>query len=55
MPSLKGSGGGFAELGYSIGAFTPYVRPEYIRLSVGLEDVEDIKEDLAQALAASQQ
>ncbi len=26
------------------------VRPEYIRLSVGLEDVEDIKADLDQAL-----
>lgn len=23
--------GGFAELGYSIGAFTPYIRPEYVR------------------------
>ena len=30
------------------------VRPEYIRLSVGLEDVEDIKADLEQALAESQ-
>ncbi|MGA2496759.1 MAG: O-acetylhomoserine aminocarboxypropyltransferase/cysteine synthase [Tepidisphaeraceae bacterium] len=31
------------------------VRPEYIRLSVGLEDLEDIKADLDQALAASQE
>lgn len=31
------------------------VNPEYIRLSVGIEDVEDIKEDLDQALRASQQ
>ena len=30
------------------------VTPEYVRLSVGIEDVEDIKEDLDQALAASQ-
>jgi len=29
------------------------VRPEYVRLSVGIEDVEDIKADLEQALAAS--
>ena len=31
------------------------VTPEYIRLSVGIEDVEDIIEDLDQALNASQQ
>ena len=31
------------------------VTPEYIRLSVGIEDVQDIIEDLDQALAASQQ
>lgn len=30
------------------------VTPEFIRLSVGIEDVEDIKEDLDQALQASQ-
>jgi len=30
------------------------VTPEYVRLSVGIEDVEDIKADLDQALAASQ-
>ena len=30
------------------------VTPEYIRLSVGIEDVEDIKADLDQALTASQ-
>ncbi|MFP4355296.1 MAG: O-acetylhomoserine aminocarboxypropyltransferase/cysteine synthase family protein [Phycisphaerae bacterium] len=30
------------------------VTEEYIRLSVGIEDIEDIKADLAQALAASQ-
>jgi len=30
------------------------VTPEYIRLCVGIEDVEDIKEDLDQALKASQ-
>jgi O-acetylhomoserine (thiol)-lyase len=31
------------------------VTPEFIRLAVGLEDVEDIKADLDQALRASQQ
>ncbi|MFA6134623.1 MAG: PLP-dependent transferase [Phycisphaerae bacterium] len=31
------------------------VRPEYIRLSVGIEDIEDIKADLDQALAKAQQ
>ena len=31
------------------------VSPEFIRLCVGIEDVEDIKADLDQALAASQQ
>jgi O-acetylhomoserine (thiol)-lyase len=31
------------------------VSPEYIRLSVGIEDVEDIKDDLDQALNASQE
>ncbi len=30
------------------------VRPEYIRVSVGIEDIEDIKEDFDQALHASQ-
>jgi len=30
------------------------VTPEYIRVSVGIEDIEDIKRDLEQALAASQ-
>jgi O-acetylhomoserine (thiol)-lyase len=30
------------------------VTDEYIRLSVGIEDVEDIKQDLDQALRASQ-
>jgi O-acetylhomoserine (thiol)-lyase len=30
------------------------VTPEYVRLSIGLEDVEDIWADIAQALAASQ-
>jgi O-acetylhomoserine (thiol)-lyase len=30
------------------------VSPEYIRLSIGLEDIEDIKADLDQALKASQ-
>ena len=30
------------------------VSPEYIRLSVGIEDVEDIKDDIDQALNASQ-
>jgi O-acetylhomoserine (thiol)-lyase len=28
--------------------------PDYVRLSVGLEDVEDIKADIDQALQASQ-
>jgi hypothetical protein len=27
--------GGFAELGYTFGAFTPYVRPEYLRFPTG--------------------
>jgi hypothetical protein len=27
--------GGFAELGYTLGAFTPYLRPEYIRFPSG--------------------
>ncbi len=31
------------------------VTPDYVRLSIGLEDIEDIKADLEQALAASQQ
>ena len=31
------------------------VTPEYVRLSVGIEDVEDIKADLDQALKASQE
>jgi O-acetylhomoserine (thiol)-lyase len=30
------------------------VTPDYIRLSVGIEDVEDIKADIEQALQASQ-
>ena len=30
------------------------VTPEYVRISVGIEDIEDIKRDLDQALAASQ-
>jgi O-acetylhomoserine (thiol)-lyase len=30
------------------------VTPEFIRLSIGIEDIEDIKEDLDQALQASQ-
>ena len=30
------------------------VTPEYVRLSIGIEDVEDIKADLDQALRASQ-
>jgi O-acetylhomoserine (thiol)-lyase len=30
------------------------VTPEYVRLSVGIEDIEDIKADLDQALKASQ-
>jgi O-acetylhomoserine (thiol)-lyase len=30
------------------------VTPDYVRLSIGLEDIEDIKADLAQALEASQ-
>ena len=31
------------------------VTPEYIRVSVGIEDIEDIKQDFEQALEASQQ
>jgi O-acetylhomoserine (thiol)-lyase len=30
------------------------VTPDYVRLSVGIEDVEDIKADMDQALKASQ-
>ncbi|MES1261525.1 MAG: PLP-dependent transferase, partial [Acidobacteriota bacterium] len=30
------------------------VRPEYIRVSVGIEDIEDIREDFDQALRAAQ-
>ncbi|MBP1625081.1 MAG: O-acetylhomoserine aminocarboxypropyltransferase, partial [Acidobacteria bacterium] len=30
------------------------VTQEYIRVSVGIEDIEDIREDFAQALQASQ-
>jgi O-acetylhomoserine (thiol)-lyase len=30
------------------------VTPDYVRLSIGLEDVEDIKADIEQALRASQ-
>jgi O-acetylhomoserine (thiol)-lyase len=30
------------------------VKPEYVRLSVGIEDVEDLFADIDQALAASQ-
>jgi len=33
---------------------TAGVTPDYVRLSIGLEDIEDIKADLGQALAASQ-
>ncbi len=33
---------------------TAGVTPDYVRLSIGLEDIEDIKADLEQALAASQ-
>jgi O-acetylhomoserine (thiol)-lyase len=31
------------------------VTPDYVRLSIGIEDVEDIKADIDQALKASQQ
>jgi O-acetylhomoserine (thiol)-lyase len=31
------------------------VTPEYIRVSVGIEDIEDVREDFDQALRASQQ
>ena len=30
------------------------VTPDYVRLSIGIEDVEDIKADIDQALKASQ-
>jgi O-acetylhomoserine (thiol)-lyase len=30
------------------------VTPEFVRVAVGLEDMEDIKADFTQALAASQ-
>jgi O-acetylhomoserine (thiol)-lyase len=35
--------------------FATGVTPEYIRVSVGIEDIEDIKADLDQALQASQE
>jgi O-acetylhomoserine (thiol)-lyase len=35
--------------------FSTGVTPEYIRVSVGIEDIEDIKADLDQALRASQE
>jgi len=31
------------------------IHPDYIRVSVGIEDIEDIKADLDQALKASQE
>ncbi|HOW80291.1 MAG TPA: PLP-dependent transferase, partial [Verrucomicrobiota bacterium] len=31
------------------------VTPDYVRVSVGLEDLEDIQADIDQALSASQQ
>jgi O-acetylhomoserine (thiol)-lyase len=31
------------------------VTPDYIRVSVGIENIEDIKDDLDQALRASQE
>ena len=30
------------------------VRPEYVRVSVGIEDIKDIRADFDQALRASQ-
>jgi O-acetylhomoserine/O-acetylserine sulfhydrylase-like pyridoxal-dependent enzyme len=30
------------------------VTPEYLRVSVGIEDIDDIREDFEQALRASQ-
>jgi hypothetical protein len=41
--------GGFAELGYSLGAFTPYVRPEYIRFPAEGDIVYQYPADSAQA------
>jgi O-acetylhomoserine (thiol)-lyase len=35
--------------------FATGVTPEYIRVSVGIEDIEDIKADIDQALQASQE
>jgi O-acetylhomoserine (thiol)-lyase len=35
--------------------FSTGVTPEYIRVSVGIEDIEDIKADIDQALQASQE
>jgi hypothetical protein len=40
--------GGFAELGYSIGAFTPYVRPEYIRFPTEGDIIYQYSADSAQ-------
>lgn len=40
--------GGFLELGYSIGAFTPYVRAEYLRFPSGGDPVYQYSSDSAQ-------
>ncbi len=40
--------GGFAELGYTIGAFTPYFRPEYVRFPSQGDPVYQYGEDSAQ-------
>jgi hypothetical protein len=45
--------GGFAELGYSIGAFTPYLRPEYIRFPASPDIVYQYTEGDAQGLTGS--
>ncbi len=40
--------GGFAEIGYSLGAFTPYVRPEYLRFPAGGDIIYQYSADSAQ-------
>jgi hypothetical protein len=47
--------GGFAELGYSLGAFTPYVRPEYVRFPSQGDVVYQYSADSAQGQLAGGQ
>jgi|CZKU01.1.fsa_nt_gi hypothetical protein len=44
--------GGFAEVGYTIGAFTPYLRPEYIRFPASPDVIYQYSADDAQGIAS---